>query len=626
MKGSLVILLTLILLFGTISLQPTCFGQGSYQNKGDQSQSTPYWYSFEEFKYNSSDPWIPFFSLTDIPYSQPLRGFISDSRNWFVDMGAFEWFSTWIRDVWGYEVSPYEQNFTSLTTVSEQKKALEYLFLGITDRLSANGRSLDYAQDLTPPYEAWLPLIVMDNLTENGYDSLEHIINPDVVEQTLDTAFPLIDWKTDVYWYDYDNTSDFAQLVSNKTQDDLIIVDSEFVNTSDVILHNIITLHNPGTYDLIFPSLLLLLHEKILYSPGFGAIGGLGQLQSNFTEINFWSLNGRDELSYFYGGNPTKPRDTLTTTVLHELGHTIGLPHPHDNGVWILDSSTESTMTYYSRSTQFDKLDQDLVLNGLVLQLLGRYQDEITYFRGFSLNSTQQALLNDLESTMGTIPSLIFSDNIIQIKSLFYDVDDKLAQLASDSGVPRKTSDFSAQSPLLNVNVEYIIGQGFEEGEALTINLQSVLNTNRINLLDPITTLPAPAYNLKTTVHYAPAEFQNELKAFLISQLTTATTSNYDPELVSPEAWETYPLNEIFQTIEGYSIDAYEVEEWLTNNPATPDLNDTLHYRFYIFNLEGLTDETSTTSNVPSWTLSSLFLALSIVLILRKRRKQRSFE
>jgi hypothetical protein len=447
-----------------------------------------------------------------------------------------------------------------------------------------------------------------------------------VVEQTLDTAFPLIDWKTDLYWHDYTNASDFAQLVSNKTQDGLITVDEEFINTTDVILHNIITLHNPGTYDLIFPSILLLMHETSLYLPGFGPIGGLGQLISNFTEINFWSLNGRDESSYFYGGDPTKPRDTLTTTVLHELGHTIGLPHPHDNGAWILDSTTESTMTYYTRSTKFDTLDKHLVLNGLVLQLWGRYQDEITYFRGFSLNSTQEALLNNLESTLGTIPSHLFSENYAQIKSLFYDVDNELDQLASELGVSRKTSDFSSLSPLLNVNVEYIIGQGFEEGELLATELQTALNTSRINLLDPITTLPAPAYNLRTTVHYAPADFQNDLRTFLINQLTAATTSNYDPDLVSPEAWGTFPRNEIFQTIEGYSIDAYQVEDWLTNNPATPDLNDTLHYRFYIFNLEGITDKTSTISNVPSWTLSSLLLALSIILILRKRRKKRSFE
>ncbi|MFX0094923.1 MAG: hypothetical protein ACFFBD_24525 [Candidatus Hodarchaeota archaeon] len=619
MKRTPITLLILILLFGTVFFLPT--GSGSSQNT--QGQLTPYWYSFDEFKHNSSDPWIPFFSLTDVPQSLPLRGFNSDSRNWFIDMGAYEWFSTWITDVWGYDVSPYEKNFTSITSLSEQKDFLEYLFQGMTDRLTTMGLSLDYAQDLTPPFDVWLPLVVMDDLSVHGYNSLSHIINAEIVEQTLNEAFPLIEWKTDLYWYDYNNRSDFAQLVSNKTQDSNVIVDDEFIYTTDTILHDIVASHDPGTYDLIFPSILLFLYQKTLYSARYGiAIGGLGQIPSSFPEIAFWSINGRNENSYFYGGDPTQPRDILTTTVLHELGHCIGLPHPHDNGLWILDSSTESNMGYYSRSTEFDKLDTDVILNGLVLQLWGRYQNEITYFRGFSLNSTQQTQLNSLESTLRTISSLLISDNIDQLKSLFLNVDSSFDQLASDLGVPRLLSGFSPQSPALNVTIEYIIGPGFEEGEYLRDYLQFTLDTSSIYFVQPSTTLPAPTYNLRTTVHYTSTNFQNELKNYWITHMTPDVTSDYDPALVTSANWTSFPRNKIFTTINGSSLNAYQAEEWLTNNPATPDLNDTLHYRFYIFNLTGIADETlSTTSNVPGWTLPCVFLVVSIVLVLRKRRK-----
>ncbi|MFX0210347.1 MAG: hypothetical protein ACFFDT_30490, partial [Candidatus Hodarchaeota archaeon] len=98
------VLLTIILLSG---LSPI-FLLG-YSN---QAESKPYWYSSTPFKINSSDYWLPFFSFSDVPGSLPLRGYTEDTRNWFIDLGAFEWFSDWVQNVWEYELLSFEENFT----------------------------------------------------------------------------------------------------------------------------------------------------------------------------------------------------------------------------------------------------------------------------------------------------------------------------------------------------------------------------------------------------------------------------------------------------------------------------------------------------------------------------------
>lgn len=573
----------------------------------EEESTNPYWYTFEEFKANPLSEWIPFFSTTDIPLSQPMRGFISDSRNWFIDMGSFEWFSDWVTDIWGYNIDLLEKNISSAESIEELHGFYYKTFSQMKNRLTSMGLSLNYAKDLHSPTNGWVPVIVIDNLTNNGYaeSDLENwAVDSNLVTNEFSNALPIVDWESDVYWYDYYNETNpmynFSLIADDFINDEsYLITDYSFTSLTDQFITNIVTTklaEEHKNYDVIFPSIVFLLANTTLYYPGFGAIGGLGQIDSLYDTYSYWNLNGRNQYAFFSGGDPESPRDSLTSTVIHEGGHTLGLPHPHAPSVfggspWIFDATTISTMTYYSRSVNYDRLEKDLILNCVVLQLMGRFLDDLEYFEQESLNGSQIELLEELEIMITNIPNLLINNNTETLKLNIFEIDFKFDDLALELAIPRKSSSFSSDGPELDVKLDFIIGPGIEESDELYNMLSIELDYDETLYLCPQTELPAPRYHLEKEVFKVSSEYERMLKEKWFSLLKEDNTSLFDPDNVPVDAWDTFPRDRVFQTQNGYSLDAKACEDWLTENPATLDEEGVIHYRFYLFNLDGLVEE-----------------------------------
>ncbi|OLS28142.1 MAG: hypothetical protein HeimC3_01030 [Candidatus Heimdallarchaeota archaeon LC_3] len=615
MKKTYFLGFSVFLLIGIFSFTPIShvISTSSDNIKFQSFDEDKYWYTLDQYQNPAGNSeWVPFFSLTDVPYSLPLRGFLSDSRSAFFDLGAFEWFSDWVQNVWGNALaSNCENNFHKLTSIQDQSNCIQYFFETLTERLTTGDLSLDYAKNLKS-FNIWAPLIVYDNMTSKGYENSslsEWIVNPHLVQNTLNTQFPLLNFTTDLLWFDPVNLSSFNDLIYNNSvwsePEDVFLLQTttQFLSETDTIIHNILTTFNSSEYDLIFPSMLLLQSGVTLYYPGFGKIGGLGQINSAYSDIGSWTIQGRNELSYFYGGDPEKPRDNLDSTVLHELGHSIGIPHPHDIGAWYLDSITESTMTYYSRSAKFDSLNTDLVLNGLSLQLIGKYEDEIEYYKSLTLNSTQNNTMFYLENQLFEINNLLYQGNYTGIQLLFKSLEGELIDLENELGQLRKQSGFGEKSPPLNMHIDFIVGEGFLDREIIVNMLNQTFTQSSEVLIASNTFLPKPNYQLTTQIHSTNNSYQSSMKSYWQSLLTSDVTSLYDPDLVPSDAWDKYPRNRIFTTQSGYSINAYQAEDWLVDHPATPNKSNSIHYRFYLFDFTGLVP--TDISQVPSSTTSS---------------------
>jgi hypothetical protein len=590
-KNGIVLLFIVVLLL----IAPITFRKG--EPRTGEASLPLYWYSFESFDVNSDDVWVPFFSDVDVPFSIPLRGFNAESRSYFIDLGALDWFSAWIEYYYGLEVSPYEKDFNESIALDQ----LKHLFSVMTERLDSNGASLAYVENMTMPFEAWVPLIAMYDFPED-YDAAnmhEWIIHPNIIEEKLNTYFPLIKWETDLFWFDYSNATAFAALANNKTEGNHFNIDADFLNRSDEILNEVLSA-NPeyGEYDLIFPSLLLL-QEPLLYWADRGInIGGLSQLSSHYPEITSWSFYGRGKYSYFSGGDPSKPRDSLTTNVLHELGRCIGQADTYGilrpdltwNYSWILCSSTVSDMGPYSHSVFLDRFDRDLILNGQLLQLWGRYLDEIAYFNAESLNSTQQEALTALEVDLSIIPALLNVPKVMELEEILTDAEATFNDLSGELNISRKLDSWSTKSPGLDVQVDYIIGPNIPSAKLLASKIQLEGEFQGEIYLDPNTTLPAPVYNLQTIVYATNESYNNDLIQFWGNQLVQSRTSNFDASRVPFDAWDSYPRNRLFQLQHGYAIDGHAVEEWLAAHPYSENVTDKLHYRFYIMDLQNLTN------------------------------------
>ncbi|UCE10085.1 MAG: hypothetical protein JSW61_14115 [Candidatus Thorarchaeota archaeon] len=563
-----------------------------------------HWYTYESFTITPDDIWEPFWAHTDVPHSLPLRGYIQESRNQFLDFGALEWVNTWVDEVYEWPVSEHDKEFLEDAALDQ----LAHLFETMTARFSKphtetdtlrGFAALDYVKGFQPPYQGFLPLIVMYGLDET-YDNAnmsEWVIHPDVINETLNEAFPLVEWETELYWFDYDNATEFADLMAEKTSNNRIMVDEDYLTRCDEIIHNVIS-SDPryGDYDLVLPSLVLV-QEYTLYAVQYGmAVGGLGRLHSDYPEIDSWSLNGRGPTSYFYAGDPDTPRASMTPTVIHEICHCIGQTDLATVFGWASAATTPSLMSYYGTALVFDKLDEDLIRNGQVLQLWGRYLDEIAYFESLSLNQTQLDSLSHLETTLLEVPELLISGYMDTLRSVLYNADSLCEQLSSEATIPRKSDNWTASSPPLDLQVDWIIGPGIPNAAVLASELTLMTEANRNLVLFVNTTLPEPHYNLNISVHVTDDSYNTALTNAFRSSMVESNTSFYDPELVPEDAWSTWPRNRIFQNRSGYAIEGQIAEQWLTDNPFTLEDENRLHYRFYIFNLENLTLDVTTTA------------------------------
>lgn len=621
-RGQVITIITLFVLLSTTIVQQT--------SAVDNETRSTYWYTGSNFDINHQDLWVPFFALCDIPYSLPLRGFISDSRNYFLDFGAVDWLSEWIEYGYAWPVHEHEKDL-NLQNLTGQ---LEYLFEKTTERLElppyyvdeyyAVDSVVDYVKDFDAPYEAFIPLIVMYGLNETYDDTMMHnwVIHPDIIEDTLNEAFPLITWEIELFWFDYDNHTEFADFMMEKTQDGRIIIDDDYLNRTDYILHDIICSDLRYTSsDLVLPALVMLQHNPLWSVFYQMAIGGLGGINSTFPEIDAWCLNGRSEFSYFYGGDPNHPRASITPTIIHELGHCIGQTDIHTMFGWVFASTSMSVMCSYQQPTSFDRFDMDLINNGQGLQLWGRYLDEIDYFRGFSLNTSQQTELQALEDSLSSVPNLLISSDIAQLRLLLYEADSVCDQISIELSVPRQSSDWSDFAPAIDYQIDWIIGPGIPNAESVAESIESDIDTTRMIIPFESTVLPTPIYNVTIDVHATSDSFDNAVFQFWGRNMVEANTSSFSASEVPEDAWDSLPRNRVFQNQSGYAIDGYVIEEWLIDNPFTTDIPDKIHYRFYMMNLENLTQlgGDNTGIIVGALLVGAGVVIIAVVLIQRRR-------
>ena len=122
-----IIPLLLVLCFLTIPVisQPTIATTSA-------DSPAPYWYTYEPFTITPDDIWVPFWALSDVPYSHPLRGYNEESRNQFLDFGAVEWLNKWADDVYGWPGSIYESGLLENGTLNQ----LQFLFETMTSRFA----------------------------------------------------------------------------------------------------------------------------------------------------------------------------------------------------------------------------------------------------------------------------------------------------------------------------------------------------------------------------------------------------------------------------------------------------------------------------------------------------------
>ena len=86
------------------------------------------------------------------------------------------------------------------------------------------------------------------------------------------------------------------------------------------------------------------------YGVSFAGLGGMG-----------WEILVGNQNSIFEEGNISRPRRGMTPTMIHELGHSLGLPHPHSGAYGWGGAFVGDVMSYYAPIDSFSSFYRDAI-------------------------------------------------------------------------------------------------------------------------------------------------------------------------------------------------------------------------------------------------------------------------
>ncbi|MCE7743395.1 MAG: hypothetical protein GOP50_13170 [Candidatus Heimdallarchaeota archaeon] len=323
-----------------------------------KDHSLEHWYKTESLDFDTNETISSWFSgFSDIPYVTTL-GWGGDYRFCFLDLSARTWYYDWIEIAWGayYGMGLGDFSYYDYRDIDELSQ--------LVDIYSVSGNSIlsEYISDYilsyilnvfggyyyaTPIAESYsLQVKVFNNLTNVGYtmEELNWVISDTRIQNQLEIDLPWIEWIIDV---EYVNIQDYPILydyIADNVQYDVngpyVEIMPEFFSMLTVQL----SAHfDYDAADVILPCYFFLNDEVGLQYDGipFAGLGGMG-----------WEILVADQYSLFKGGDPDFLRSGMSAIMIHELGHSLGYPHPHSEYYGWGSSFLEDAMNYFSRGEE----------------------------------------------------------------------------------------------------------------------------------------------------------------------------------------------------------------------------------------------------------------------------------
>ncbi|MCW3981648.1 MAG: hypothetical protein NWE81_00805, partial [Candidatus Bathyarchaeota archaeon] len=332
------------------------------------NHSLEHWYNATELDFEADslrDCWrLEWDNALNPDVKFPYACFTSQSRVFFIDPSAFQWYLTWARVWWGLSVSGpkydyyYEDLDEFLSThdvgTNPGKIGLAYYLAGWIDDALANllAPELWTSAEISKAKSLSIQALILNNASDQGYSNevMSWIINSTLAEEAISDLAPFLSVQVAV---EFRNLSDCPQLktifrnalveqTNGWTYYDGMQVFLDLYDVKD-------SYFNISSADVVINGYVYL--EKnmsmMVYGGEYTGLGGMGQI-----------LVMKDVGRYFREDG-SSPKSGLGMVFIHEAGHNLGFPHTFLTGAMHAGDFAFDVMGYYPYSDHFTQLRKD---------------------------------------------------------------------------------------------------------------------------------------------------------------------------------------------------------------------------------------------------------------------------
>jgi hypothetical protein len=338
----------------------------NYSNLDSLDHTTEHWYDVSGVELDSNESTTWWYSGYGNLTKRAAMGWGGKYRFCYLDVSARSWYLDYVSTAWTalgggggqlYYQHPDIENLTQTydpTTPSGNAILNQYLAEWINSYLG-NVYSGPVFSDVPTGQSISLQVLVLNNLTLNGYakEDIEWCISEYRIYNQLALDFPWVNWEIEINWVELSDYPQFYNYIRDNVQED---VNGRYIETSSglyQLLEDELGDHFDITgADVVLPCYFFLTDAISFrwYGVSFAGLGGMG-----------WEILLGTQYSLFEDGIVGQYRRGYSNVMIHELGHSLGLPHPHSSTYGWGSSFVADVMSYFAYDDGFSTFYIDAI-------------------------------------------------------------------------------------------------------------------------------------------------------------------------------------------------------------------------------------------------------------------------